>query len=67
MINKFGEEMPETAEEIRELLSELKQELFILRRQNAPIGEYEAIRDKALRIDSWRTHLIETGKINWDE
>ncbi len=55
--NKFGEEMPEDEQEIKEQLFALKQEYFVLVQQGAPVSEVDAVREKAARLETWRQQL----------
>jgi hypothetical protein len=59
--NKFGEDMPQTEQEYKEELFELKRQYFYLHEQGAPISEAEPIRAKAKRLQSWWKHFTQTS------
>jgi len=47
MRDKLGQELPETVEEVKERLGDLKVEYFTLVRAGAPVPEVDAVRRRA--------------------
>lgn len=57
MKDKLGQELPQTEEELNELMADLKVEYFSLVRERAPVGEVDAVRRRAASLESRRKHL----------
>jgi CHAD domain-containing protein len=59
MRDKLGQELPETEEETKDLLADLKLERFALVRSGAPVAEVDALRRRAHSLQSWLKHFEE--------
>jgi hypothetical protein len=51
--DKFGQTMPETEEDYKQQISDLKMKWYELRMQNRPPAEADALRDQAASLESW--------------
>jgi hypothetical protein len=61
MKDKLGQELPETLEQLNELLADLKVEYFSLVRERAPVGVVDAVRRRAASLESRRKDLEGQG------